>query len=60
MNLMPPTSRAARWARTTPASVLRSVTAMAASPSAFAVATSSSACEPPRRKEKLVVTSSSA
>ena len=40
--------------------VLRSVTAIASSPSSFAVATSSFGCEPPRRKEKLVVTSSSA
>jgi hypothetical protein len=59
MNLMP-TSLAARWARTTPATVFASVTAMASSPIARAVATSSSGCEPPLRKEKFVVTSSSA
>ena len=55
-----PRSLPAWWARTTPASVLRSVMAMAARPSCFAWATSSSACDPPRRKEKLVVTCSSA
>ena len=46
--------------RTAPARLLRSVTAMAASPSAAAVSTSSWACDAPRRKLKLVVTCSSA
>ena len=55
-----PSSLAARCARTTPDNVLRSVTAIAASPSACACATSSSPCEAPRRNEKLVVTCSSA
>ncbi len=47
-------------ARTTPAKLLRSAMPMAASPSAPAVATISCGCEAPRRKEKLVVTASSA
>jgi len=55
-----PTSLAAQWARTTPASVLRSVIASADRPSPAACSTSSSGCEPPRRNEKLVVTWSSA
>ena len=55
-----PTSLAATCARTTPASVLRSVSAIAARPSSAARRTSSSGCEPPRRNEKLLVTCSSA
>jgi len=46
--------------RTTPATVLRSAMPSAARPRALACAASSSACEAPRRKEKLVVTASSA
>src|SRR6266545_712652 len=55
-----PCSFAATWARTTPATVLRSATPRPESPSSLARATSSSGCEAPRRKEKLVVTASSA
>ena len=55
-----PTSLAATCARTTPASVLRSVSASAARPSSAARSTSSSGCEPPRRNEKLLVICSSA
>ncbi len=47
-------------ARTTPASVLRSAMAMAPWPISRARSTSSAGCEAPRRKEKLVVTCSSA
>src|SRR3546814_8214020 len=47
----------AMWARTTPASELRSAMAIAGSPSAAAPITSSSGCEPARRKEKLLVRS---
>src|SRR3546814_786804 len=52
------TSFAARCARTTPASELRSAMAIASNPSAAAAITSSSGCEPARRKEKLLATSS--
>jgi hypothetical protein len=55
-----PTSLAAMCARTTPASVLRSVRAIADRPSSAARSTSSSGCEPPRRNEKLLVICSSA
>ena len=55
-----PASFAAIWPRTTPASELRSVMAMPAKPSFPARFTSSSGCEAPRRKEKLLVTQSSA
>ena len=50
----------AEKARTTPASELRSVIAMAASPSSAARATSSSGWEAPVRKVKFEVTQSSA
>src|SRR5690242_4495157 len=53
-------SLAAVWARTTPASVLRSAMPMAARPSAAACRTISCACEAPRRNEKLVAATSSA
>ena len=53
-------SRAAWWARTTPARVLRSVSARARYPSVCARSTSSSGWEAPRRNEKLLVTWSSA
>src|SRR5258708_1751149 len=46
--------------RAAPASVLRSATPMPARPSACACSTNSSPWEAPRRKEKLVVTASSA
>src|SRR5262245_31545953 len=55
-----PNSLAAVWARTTPATELRSAIPRAASSSSRARATSSSGCEAPRRNEKLVVTASSA
>ena len=51
---------AATWARTAPASVLRSAMPMAASPSSAARSTSSSAWEAPRRKLKLLTACSSA
>jgi hypothetical protein len=55
-----PTSLAATCARTTPASVLRSVNAIADRPSSAARSTSSSGWDPPRKNEKLLVTCSSA
>ena len=55
-----PTSLAAICARTTPASVLRSVSASADRPSSAARRTSSSGCDPPRKNEKLLVICSSA
>src|SRR5918994_2525036 len=55
-----PLSFAAICARTTPATELRSATPSAARPSTCACSTNSSGCDAPRRKEKLVVTASSA
>ena len=55
-----PVSFACTWARTMPASELWSVMAMASRPRCLAWTTSSSPCEAPRRKEKLLVTWSSA
>jgi hypothetical protein len=55
-----PTSLAATWARTTPARLLRSVIASAAYPSSAARRTSSSGCEAPSRKKKLVLACRSA
>src|SRR5947207_11523266 len=55
-----PESFAAIWARTTPAKVLRSATPMPVSFSSAARSTNSSAWLAPRRKEKLVLTASSA
>jgi hypothetical protein len=54
-----PASLAAIWPRTTPASELRSVIAIPPSPSREACTTSSSACDAPRRKEKLLAAASS-
>ncbi len=48
------------WARTTPATVLRSAMPMPVWPRASAVSTRSRAWEAPRRKEKLVWVASSA
>ena len=53
-------SFSAEKARTTPATELRSVMAIASSPSSAARVTSSSGCEAPVRKVKLLVTQSSA
>ena len=53
-------SFSAEKARTTPATELRSVMAMALSPSSAARVTSSSGCEEPVRKVKFDVTQSSA
>jgi hypothetical protein len=50
---------AAACARTTPARLLRSVTARAGMPSAAAASANSSGCEAPRRKLKLLVACSS-
>ena len=54
-----PDSFAAIWPRTTPASELRSVMARPPSPSRDACTTSSSACDAPLRKEKLLAAASS-
>jgi hypothetical protein len=51
-----PTSLAASYIRTTPATLLRSVIAMAESPSTDAAAASSSGEEAPRRKENALAT----
>src|SRR6266404_5077042 len=55
-----PACLAATWARTTPARLLRSVSAKAARPKAEAAVASSWGWEAPRRKLKLLVTCSSA
>src|SRR5580693_5488974 len=55
-----PASLAAWWARTTPATELRSATPSPARPISLARSTSSSPWEAPRRNEKLVVTANSA
>jgi hypothetical protein len=55
-----PTSFAASHIRTAPATLLRSVTPMAESPSTDAVAASSSGDDAPRRKENALATWSSA
>src|SRR4051812_13224320 len=58
--ILSPYSLALEWTRTTPATELRSATPRPASPRFFAASTSSSGCDAPRRKEKLVATASSA
>src|SRR5215217_4866437 len=55
-----PISLALVCARTTPATELRSATPSAARPSVCTRSTNSAGCDAPRRKEKLVVTASSA